>query len=461
MLLNANIHYNYSPDSGSSSASVSGNASPRLAQSGGTGDIQTAIFDNLIPNANYLFVVSKSSSLDDMLDADNLLFIDEKTAGDSGKLTFGYQPRENYEGAAVLIFGPIANYDLNPNVVAGASKLYEPWGLMYFATFDGEDSAHVQDRGFAILKDTYYTEDMTPETLCADEHAHIFWGSKDELLYEEPSTKYPNGRYAATLTKGIYSYDISAKYYVVAFAKMDNGQVIYSSKVKSNSMEKILRNNLDKDTVSETEKAISRCILALKDTVAAHYEAMGIPSAAEDKAIPRGSSQTAAPSQKSMMESGITPNVVTGAARLIEPWGMRYFATFSESDDIQERGIVMLNEKNYQTVYSLQPDQMRLNAESYVFRTSDGSLEYEAEKDRYFATVTEGISSRSIAELYYVVPFVVTKDGSYVYGTVKSHSMKKIFTNNLNKTNVPDTEKALSRDILALYEAVKTYYGDA
>ena len=46
-----------------------------------------------------------------MLDASNLLFIDEKTAGDSGSLTFSYIPRENYEGAVVKIFGPV-----NPSV---------------------------------------------------------------------------------------------------------------------------------------------------------------------------------------------------------------------------------------------------------------------------------------------------------------------------------------------------------
>ena len=77
---------------------------------------------------------------------------------------------------------------------------------------------------------------------------------------------------------------------------------------------------------------------------------------------------------------------------------------------------------------------------------------------RYSATVTEGISSKDISDQYYVVPFVVLNDGSYVYGNVKSNSMKNILTRNQDKDNVPDTEKAVSRDIIALYEAVKAYY---
>ena len=100
-LTNATIHYNSTgPDS-----------SPTPMHSPDVGEVLTASFDNLIPNENYLFVVSKSSDLDNMLDASNLLFIDEKTAGDSGSLTFSYIPRENYEGAVVQIFGPV-----NPSV---------------------------------------------------------------------------------------------------------------------------------------------------------------------------------------------------------------------------------------------------------------------------------------------------------------------------------------------------------
>jgi len=101
---------------------------------------------------------------------------------------------------------------------------------------------------------------------------------------------------------------------------------------------------------------------------------------------------------------------------------------------------------------------MRLNANAYVFRESDGTLVKEASVERWYGTVTEGISSKDIADVYYVVPFTVMKDGSYVYGTVKQNSMLKIMNTNLGISSIPETEKAVTRDIIALYEAVKAYY---
>lgn len=101
--------------------------------------IQTATFDNLIPNENYLFVVSKSSDLDNMLDASNLLFIDEKTVGDSGSLTFGYIPREDYEGTVVKIFGPV-NPSVTLNTTSATLKKGEK--LTLTATVDQGHSAN-------------------------------------------------------------------------------------------------------------------------------------------------------------------------------------------------------------------------------------------------------------------------------------------------------------------------------
>lgn len=100
-LTNATIHYN----------STGPSSSPTPMRAPNASSVLKATFNDLVPNENYLFVVSKSSDLDNMLDASNLLFIDEKTAGDSGSLTFSYIPREDYEGAVVKIFGPV-----NPSV---------------------------------------------------------------------------------------------------------------------------------------------------------------------------------------------------------------------------------------------------------------------------------------------------------------------------------------------------------
>jgi len=353
--------------------------------------------------------------------------------------------------------GDYIDYDVTPNINGGASKLYEPWGLRYYAVYTGEDIDLIADRGIAILKDTNYFEGMTPEEFCDHEKVHIFLDSMDELGFEDPTESNPGGRYYATLTDGIYSYDISSYYYVVPFAVMENGQTVYGT-IKKNSMENILNSNLSNSGISAAEKKVCSCILDLKDSVAAHYAASGVPGASIDMEIPRGSSQTAATSLSTPAQSGITPNIVAGASRLIEPWGLRYFAVYTESGDIADRGMVILSEKYYSASYADSPDDMRLNANSYVFRQSDNTLRYDSEAERYYGTVTDGITSKDIADVYHVVPYVVLNDGSYVYGTVKSNSMMKIMNANLNSTSVPATEKAVMRDIIALYEAVKAYY---
>ena len=87
----ATIHYN----------SIGPSSSPvpmRVPDANGT---LTASFDNLIPNQNYLVVASKTNDTETMLDADNLLYIDEKTSDASGKLVCSYQPRVKYENVVV------------------------------------------------------------------------------------------------------------------------------------------------------------------------------------------------------------------------------------------------------------------------------------------------------------------------------------------------------------------------
>ena len=387
-----------------------------------------------------------------------IAIIDENgklTAKRAGVTTVVASIGEYYELCEVTVTE--VDYDVDLNINGGASKLYEPWGLRYFAAFNGDDVDKIADRGIAILKDTYYTDDMTAEEFCAAENAHVYLDSEGELGFEAASTNNPNGRYYATLTEGIYSYDISAYYYVVPFAVMENGQTIYGT-IKKNSMEKILNTNLNLTSITAEEKAICTCILDLKDSVAAHYAASGVPGASIDMEIPRGSSQAAAVSITTTTQSGITPNIVAGASRLIEPWGLRYFATYTDSDSIADRGVVILCEKYFDSSYKTAQDKMRLNANSYVFTESDGTLLYDKGSGRYYATVTEGISSKDIADVYYVVPYVVLENGSYVYGTVKSNSMMKIMNTNLSITSVSETEKEVSRDIIALYEAVQAYY---
>ena len=163
---------------------------------------------------------------------------------------------------------------------------------------------------------------------------------------------------------------------------------------------------------------------------------------------------------KTTEEAGITPRVTSGASRMIEPWGLRYFAKYEGDnvDDIADYGMVILNGSYYDSSYASNPDAMRLNSNAYVYTESEGTLAYDESGTRYYGTLTKDITSANIGDAYYVVPYVVLNDGSYVYGAVKYNSMLKIMNNNLNKDTVSETEKAVCRDIIALYEAVIAYH---
>lgn len=357
--------------------------------------------------------------------------------------------------AAATLTVTVEEYDLTMNIIGGASKLYEPWGLRYYAVYEGKHAGHISYRGIAILKDTYYRSGMSAQALYVHDNVNIFAEDTNKLEYEQPSSRYPNGRYFATLTKGIYSQDISAYYYVAPFVKMADGTMLFGT-VKKNSMENILKSNLNLSSITPAEKAVCRCILDLKESIAKHYSASGIPGASTDMVIPRGSSQKSA-SVISTASCGITPNINGGASRLIEPWGLRFYAVYTDSASIADRGVVMLNQAYWKNSYNSAPDSMRTDKNAYVFRESDKTLAKDNNSNRYYATLTEGISSKNISDVYYVVPFAVLKDGRYVYGTVKSNSMLKIMNANLKSTAVPATERAVSQDIIDLYNAVKVY----
>lgn len=351
------------------------------------------------------------------------------------------------------------DYDILPNIVSAASRLFEPWGIRFFAEFTGSEADSIQEYGVAILNEEYFVSGMSNEefydSAIHNGYIYLYSGGGGALEYEQPSTQYPGGRYIATLDKDIYSYDIGADYYVVPFAVMPDGTVF--GKIKSNSMERILRENIGRSDVSVEEKWVCRSILVLRDYTKGYYAQNGIPGAIYDNAaIARGSSQSAA--AVSNRNAAAVGRISSGASRLIEPWGLRYFYTPGTAQNVSDRGVIMLSETYYDSSYASSPDNMRWNAHSYVFTVSDGTLVYDENTGRYYATLTDGISSRYINRTYYVVPFVVNSDGSYSYGAVKSNSMLNILNNNLEKNTVSEAEKNVIRAMKALHEAVKIYY---
>ena len=63
------------------------------------------MFTDLIPYSNYLFVMVKDEDAEDLMDASNLLYINQKTADETGSVSFRYMLRESYESPVPKVFG--------------------------------------------------------------------------------------------------------------------------------------------------------------------------------------------------------------------------------------------------------------------------------------------------------------------------------------------------------------------
>ena len=62
-------------------------------------------FSRLIPHSRYLFVMVRDEDADDLLEASNLLYIGQKTADESGTVSFRYMLKESFDSPVSKIFG--------------------------------------------------------------------------------------------------------------------------------------------------------------------------------------------------------------------------------------------------------------------------------------------------------------------------------------------------------------------
>ncbi len=155
-------------------------------------------FNNLVPGTDYVMAAVKSDTADDIFAADNLLYIDQKTAGDSGTLTFAYELREEYEGAVIKIFGT-ARTDIADAVVT-ASKL----------PYTGEmqsPSVTVTLNGEKLVKDADYTLSGTTEATDAGTYTFTVIGIGDykgtvEGEFEITATEIKTNVTEITMLKG-------------------------------------------------------------------------------------------------------------------------------------------------------------------------------------------------------------------------------------------------------------------
>ena len=66
---------------------------------------QTASFKNLTPNDTYNFYVARSLTADDLLASENILDIRQAVAGEDGRMSVTYQPRETDDNAVIFVVG--------------------------------------------------------------------------------------------------------------------------------------------------------------------------------------------------------------------------------------------------------------------------------------------------------------------------------------------------------------------
>ncbi len=366
----------------------------------------------------------------------------DKTGVDSSGMTF---TERIVNGQSVIDLTAISGqvkYNVSPDVKAAASKLVEPWGIKFYMRADGTDADKISSRGMYILKDIYYSPRMTARDFSANPNAFNFSSLDNE----------GGGLYSAALEEGVYTYDIGANYYVLPYVIMNDSDstVVYGT-VKCKSMKDILDANVGASAVSQGEKKISRCILDLYKSVKDYYNDSGMPGTSRAVSAPRGSSQTLAAAVGSDTEN---IRVFRAASKLIEPWGIKFNAVYPENAN--KRGMVLLNGAYFDPSYAANPDAMRCSSNSFVYTDSDNTLVRESDGS-YCAMLTEGISTKNIADVYYVVPFVVDTNGTYFYGEVKSKSMREILTANSSNPSVSGSERIVSDDILELYDAVAEF----
>ena len=68
-------------------------------------EANTITKSDAVPRANYIFMVVMDENAEDILSAENLIYIDEKTASEKGSITFTYQTREEFEDAKTMFVG--------------------------------------------------------------------------------------------------------------------------------------------------------------------------------------------------------------------------------------------------------------------------------------------------------------------------------------------------------------------
>ena len=110
---------------------------------------QTASFKNLTPNDTYNFYVARSLTADDLLASDNILDIRQAVAGEDGRMSVTYQPRETDDNAVIFVVGSTPK-DLSGAQITIGDTTYNGTAKSVTATVVCDGKTLVEGRDYLV-----------------------------------------------------------------------------------------------------------------------------------------------------------------------------------------------------------------------------------------------------------------------------------------------------------------------
>ena len=110
---------------------------------------QTASFKNLTPNDTYNFYVARSLTADDLLTSDNILDIRQAVAGEDGRMSVTYQPRETDDNAVIFVVGSTQK-DLSGAQITIGDTTYNGTAKSVTATVVCDGKTLVEGRDYLV-----------------------------------------------------------------------------------------------------------------------------------------------------------------------------------------------------------------------------------------------------------------------------------------------------------------------
>ena len=110
---------------------------------------QTASFKNLTPNDTYNFYVARSLTTDDLLASDNILDIRQAVAGEDGRMSVTYQPKDTDDNAVIFVVGSTPK-DLSGAQITIGNTTYNGTAKSVTAAVECDGKTLVEGRDYLV-----------------------------------------------------------------------------------------------------------------------------------------------------------------------------------------------------------------------------------------------------------------------------------------------------------------------